>query len=111
MEAIPGERRRSRTLRTIEEENELENGMSHLTILDISGFILFPVTERLKLQIDQYIKNPRTYVIFDLKDVHYIDETGRIFLNAIFTQLRFRVMELCLTKEKIGTPILSIQTD
>ena len=111
IEAIPGEQRRSRTHRIIQEENELESGMSNLIILDVSGFILFPVTERLKLQIDQNIKSSCKYIIFDLNDVHYIDETGRVFLSAIFHQLSSKGIELFLTKENIDTPILTMQTD
>lgn len=111
IESISGERRRSRTHRTIEEENKLEIGMCDLVILDISGFILFPVTEKLKLQIDQKVKPSCKYIIFDLNDVHYIDETGRIFLAVIFQQLRSKGIELFLTKENIDTPILSMTTD
>ena len=111
IEAIPGKQKRLRTHRIIEEEKALESEMSKLTILDVSGFILFPVTERLKLQIDQNIKSTCKYVIFDLNDVHYIDETGKVFLIAIVNRLRAEGIELFLTKENIDTPVLSMEAD
>jgi len=97
--AFTGEKIRSRTHRTIDEEKLLDDCMSELVILDISGFILFPVAEKLKDQVDEAVSSSCKYVIFDFNDVHYVDETGCLFILKILEQLRRSGLETIITQQ------------
>ena len=97
--AFTGEKIRSRTHRTIDEEKLLDDCMSELVILDISGFILFPVAEKLKDQVDEAVSSSCKYVIFDFHDVHYVDETGCLFILKILEELRRSGLEAIITQK------------
>ncbi len=99
IDTINGEKRRSRTHRTMGEDSQLDENMSKLVILDISGFILFPVAETLKKKVDDAVHNACEYVIFDFHDVHYVDETGCLFLSKLIEELRRRKLEVFITQQ------------
>ena len=96
---IKGDKIRSRTHRTLEEENKLDESMPELVVLEIRGFILFPVAEKLKSQVDEAVRSSCKYVIFNFHDVHYVDETGCLFISKILEKLQKRHLEIIITQQ------------